>query len=538
MTTTRNRLRRTAGPVRGFSGGAAVLALAACIMAWSSSVSIPEARAEASVSVLCYHSFLEKKKMDPFSFTVDELNSQILQLKKEGFRFVSINDVIGGRITGTKNVLITVDDGNKSVYDAYRKVFKPNGIRPLLGIYPNIIINKKHYALTWEQLTELANSGCDIAAHGYFHLKINRKLYDKNPGYFKKEIFLVKKVLEEKLNRKITVFVYPFGLRDDLTIKTLREAGYRYAFTINNGRIDIPLGAGDRPFELPRYMVTRTSWKYCFNSVVRNARHKTSCKVAAVGGESMEKPDMTAMGRAPSVRHDPAAELASRLTERIDRVAMADEKTEKNGKQIRESRTKKKIEKKTGIDSDPAAANAEKAVVKEKKPAPEMDRDAAGRDRAKSPDIFPPLSKGKNLASAERNVQKREKYLFPDEERRSSAIRQVLKVESNVKRESPGPARTDMFPGEHRRASMVSIDGLSFDRRGPAEIETGSRRENPAALEAKVSKGANKQLSGMKEQYRGINSRTLRTYRGVLGLVSGKIERIKHAIRKYVLSHF
>ncbi len=301
--------------------------------------------AESSVSVLCYHSFLEKKKMDPFSFTIDELNSQITQLKKEGFRFVSINDVIGGRISGTRNVLVTVDDGNKSVYEAYQKVFRPNGIRPLLGIYPNIIINKKHYALTWEQLAELANGGCDIAAHGYFHLKVNKKLNDKNPAYFKKEIFLVKKVLEEKLNRKITVFVYPFGLRDDLTIKTLREAGYRYAFTINNGRIDIPLGGGDRPYELPRYMVTRTSWKYCFNSVMKNARHKAVYRVASAVDASAEKADMAALDRARSERHDPAAELNSRLTERMDGTALMDDKAEHNNKQMKDAGTKKKSKK-------------------------------------------------------------------------------------------------------------------------------------------------------------------------------------------------
>ena len=58
---------------------------------------------------------------------------------------------MNGRITGTKNVLVTIDDGNRSVYEAFQKVFKPNGIRPLLAIYPNII-DKKKYALTWDQL--------------------------------------------------------------------------------------------------------------------------------------------------------------------------------------------------------------------------------------------------------------------------------------------------------------------------------------------------------------------------------------------------
>jgi peptidoglycan/xylan/chitin deacetylase (PgdA/CDA1 family) len=278
---SRNFGKMTTTPKRAMA-----LVLAALIVA--ASVPAVRAFAESSASVLCYHSFHDRKKMDPYCFNLEELSSHIVQLEKEGFRFVSVNDIIYGRITGTKNILITVDDGNKSVYEAYQKVFRPHGIRPLLGIYPNIIINKKKYALTWEELAELANKGCDIAAHGYFHLKINQKLYDENPDYFKKEIFLSKKVIEEKLHRKVYIFMYPFGLRDDYTIKALKEAGYRYAFTIDRGKINTPVAGGDNVFELPRYMVTRNSWKYCLNRVMKNARPKVSYRVAVSDAESKE----------------------------------------------------------------------------------------------------------------------------------------------------------------------------------------------------------------------------------------------------------
>jgi peptidoglycan/xylan/chitin deacetylase (PgdA/CDA1 family) len=237
---------------------------------------------QGSASVLCYHAFLDKKK-DPYCFTLDELHSHIVQLRKEGFRFITIDDILRGKTTGSKNILITVDDGNRSVFEAYQKVFKPNGIRPLLGIYPNII-GKKQYALTWEQLKELADAGCDVAAHGYFHLKVNQRLYDRNASYFNKEIYDSKKKLEQKLNRRVSIFVYPFGLFSDITIKTLKIAGYECAFTIDNGKIDIPIYGSDVVYKLPRYMVTKNSWKYCFNSVIRNARARGPVKLARYDG--------------------------------------------------------------------------------------------------------------------------------------------------------------------------------------------------------------------------------------------------------------
>jgi peptidoglycan/xylan/chitin deacetylase (PgdA/CDA1 family) len=218
-----------------------------------------------SVHVLCYHAFL--KKSDPYCITIDELRSQIERYKKDGYRFVTLDDVKAGRLIGGKNILVTVDDGNKTVYEAYYKVFRPNGIKPVLGIYP-AIISHVSYALTWEQLEELSKRGCDIAAHGYHHLKIAAKLYKTRPRDFNREIFKSKKVLEDRLGRKIDTFVYPFGLTSEITMKILRKAEFRYAFTIKPGGISLPIAAGN--LELPRYMVTKTNDKWCRNMIARN----------------------------------------------------------------------------------------------------------------------------------------------------------------------------------------------------------------------------------------------------------------------------
>ena len=59
---------------------------------------------------------------------------------------------------GDRNIMISIDDRNQTVYRAYHDVLKPLHIRPLLAIYPNII-GKRKYALTWEQLRELAADG-------------------------------------------------------------------------------------------------------------------------------------------------------------------------------------------------------------------------------------------------------------------------------------------------------------------------------------------------------------------------------------------
>ena len=169
-----------------------------------------------------------------------------------------------------------MDDGNRSVYNAYYKVFKPLNIKPLLAIYPSIT-NRRKYALTWNQLKELADNGCYIAAHGFSHRFINDRLYSKEKKAFHNEIYLSKRILEKKLKRKIDTFVYPYGARADVVVNELKKAGYKYAFTIDNGKLKPLKFYGSKSvYNLPRYMITRGNRKYYFRKIVKSSSGRGS----------------------------------------------------------------------------------------------------------------------------------------------------------------------------------------------------------------------------------------------------------------------
>jgi peptidoglycan/xylan/chitin deacetylase (PgdA/CDA1 family) len=208
-----------------------------------------------SVFVLCYHSFRGKDKI-PTDVSISELRNQLDHLKNNGYRFVTFSQIERGLLKGQKNILITIDDGNRSIIEADEKVFKPMGIKPLLGIYPNLI-GKKDYALNWEELKKLSDEGFDIASHGYYHLPLSEKFFNTDKTGFTNEIFKSKKMLKEKLGRSIDVFIYPNGVRNETAKKMLKEAGYKYAFTIVWGQVELPLNSNADPYELHRYMVSR-----------------------------------------------------------------------------------------------------------------------------------------------------------------------------------------------------------------------------------------------------------------------------------------
>jgi peptidoglycan/xylan/chitin deacetylase (PgdA/CDA1 family) len=222
-----------------------------------------------SVFALCYHSFLGKEKI-PTDVSIFELKDQLNFLKENGFQFVTLSQIEKGLIKGHKNILITIDDGNHSIIEANEKVFKPMGIKPLLGIYPNII-GKKDYALNWEELKKLSEEGFDIASHGYYHLPLNDKLYDSDKKAFTNEIFKSKKMLYEKLGLNVDVFIFPSGVRNPSAKKMLKEAGYKYAFTIVWGQIDLPLNSNVDPYELHRYMISR-NFKEIFSVIFNKVK--------------------------------------------------------------------------------------------------------------------------------------------------------------------------------------------------------------------------------------------------------------------------
>jgi hypothetical protein len=256
-----HHMRFSGKTVRVFCSVLAILAALVLLSPASASA------AGQKVFVLCYHSFLGNKF--PTDIPMAEFRSQLDFLKSKGFKFVSYGDLVKGTVTGSQNILIVIDDGNHSIQQAYREVMKPLGIKPVLAIYPNII-GKKSYALTWDQVNALHKEGCDIEAHGYYHELMNQKFYDKDKKGFTFEITGSKAAIEKMVpGAKVTAFIYPNGVRADITKKILRESGYSYAFTISWGAVLSPVSGNRDTLELPRYMVQKGNWKMISSAILK-----------------------------------------------------------------------------------------------------------------------------------------------------------------------------------------------------------------------------------------------------------------------------
>ena len=87
--------------------------------------------------------------------------------------------------------------------------------------------------MTWEQLADLQSKGMEIGAHTMSHPTLTKIKDNKT---ILNEILGSKKILETKLNTKITTFAYPYGKYNDRLIKSVMDAGFTNAVSDDHGK--------------------------------------------------------------------------------------------------------------------------------------------------------------------------------------------------------------------------------------------------------------------------------------------------------------
>lgn len=214
-----------------------------------------------NIPILCYHN-LNPTVPGSMSMTPLKFEIELKWLKDNGFTFISLNEAVeylqgkrGSLSLPAKPIVITADDGLESVYTYMFPIVKKYNIPVTLFIYPQIISEGKHY-MTWNQLKELQQTGLfDIQGHTYTHPNFTVEKRAHSPSGYKKfvEIELVnsKKILEEKLDKKITLLAWPFGIYDHYLEQAAAKAGYTMAFSID----EYMANKSYRPMAQPRFML-------------------------------------------------------------------------------------------------------------------------------------------------------------------------------------------------------------------------------------------------------------------------------------------
>lgn len=186
---------------------------------------------------------------------------QLQYLKEHGYTVIPLHELVdyfrgAAAPPPEHSVVITADDGHRSVYSDMLPLVRQYGIHVTLFIYPSAISNAT-YAMTWPQLAELVGTGLfDVQSHTYWHPNFRKDKVRLDPQQYDAfvDIQLTKsrQALESRLGVHVELLAWPFGIYDEGLIARARAAGYVAALSIERR----PSTVNDSLMALPRYLMT------------------------------------------------------------------------------------------------------------------------------------------------------------------------------------------------------------------------------------------------------------------------------------------
>lgn len=215
-----------------------------------------EADGHQVVPILTYHD-IEQVSKSRFAITAELFDQQLHHLKENGYvvitlgeldRFLRYEQPLPG-----KAVVITIDDGYKSVKTIAVPLLKKYGFPATFFIYTDFIGGGKN-ALSWDEVRELKAQGFDIEAHSKTHSNLAAPQANEGPSEraarLDMEIVGMKNLLEKRVGAEVRYFAYPYGGFDPDVVAKVKGAGYQVGFGAKKG---------SNPFFIDRYRLKRYS---------------------------------------------------------------------------------------------------------------------------------------------------------------------------------------------------------------------------------------------------------------------------------------
>jgi len=197
----------------------------------------------AQVSLLCYHDFTTGKSNNPMVINVEHFRRQLQALRDARLSVISMDHYLAWR-RGEKDIpdpsiMITIDDGWKSVLTLAHPVLRDFGYPYTLFLYKNYVDGGGR-ALKEEEIRTLMAEGVTIGSHSVSHpYPPDFRRRAKGPpeeyeAWLDKEFRESKTFLESKFGVKVTTFAYPGGhYTPEMAKRGTGDWGYEALFTCN-----------------------------------------------------------------------------------------------------------------------------------------------------------------------------------------------------------------------------------------------------------------------------------------------------------------
>ncbi|MCD2196100.1 polysaccharide deacetylase family protein [Actinomycetospora endophytica] len=216
-----------------------------------------------AVPILMYHS-LSRSSTSAFGrFALDPalFDDHLAFLADRGYRTATLSDLVEWRLGATpipdRTVVITFDDGFADFHTHALPALERHGMTATLYVVTGYVGSTSEWLrsdgegdrpiLSWEQLEEIAAQGVECASHTHTHPQLDVMPH----AQMRAELTRSRQVLEDRLQRAVRSFAYPYGYHSSGVRTAAEAAGYRSACAV----ADLVSGDDDDRYAIPRLTV-------------------------------------------------------------------------------------------------------------------------------------------------------------------------------------------------------------------------------------------------------------------------------------------
>jgi len=214
---------------------------------------------------LMYHSINDDVGNNHPDLVVTPANfrTQLNYLKKRGYQFLTMSELISGDYDSAPRVALTFDDGFQDNYTEMLPILKEFQAKATIFLCPNMPDIEK---LTEDQILEMQASGLvEFGAHTMTHINLSQAS-DDDAMY---EITESKKQVEKMIGAPCPSFAYPYGRLDDRIATYVEQAGFTSAVVVKKG-----IEAIDDKYRIKRISVLGKTDKLQFHIAISRGRYR------------------------------------------------------------------------------------------------------------------------------------------------------------------------------------------------------------------------------------------------------------------------
>ena len=168
------------------------------------------------------------------SVTPTQFAEQMQYLADNQFNVIPLSALISAlknkQTLPKKTIVITFDDGYKSILDNAHPILRQHGFPYAMFIAIKPIKQKFRNMMTWQDLNKIASEGAEIMNHSYGHDHLIRRLADETKTEWLKRvqhnIEQTETIIKQHTGQNHKVLAYPYGEYNTDLAALLKSLGY------------------------------------------------------------------------------------------------------------------------------------------------------------------------------------------------------------------------------------------------------------------------------------------------------------------------